>query len=474
MSTQSRKRRARCSLELHGSTYRIVYSWEGRGRVRCRTPFNRDDADKAFRLADLMRDLLAARRDPRVDLAGMPLSFTPSIHESSAHVTESTLDALAASAAPAEERGTTECEEGLAPNAATRVLTIDGYYRRWVARMVYPAVRKAQERDYRRHFEGYILPRVGRLPITEFTASALCDVRDDLVSNGGQNGASLSRKYVRNILGASMRAMIRAALDDGLLQANPYSSKRWAVWPKSSTGVNEGGEADPFTPEERDRILAWFRDRTYGVRGVTRLHPAFLGWVTVQFHAGLSPSEASGLQWGDVDFDPTRPFVIVRRSYHLGRYNEPKTRRRRRTAVIPPDLAELIRALQPLAMREDLPLFPNTHGVPIEPKSFAHWYRGLRALKIRVRGAYAMKDTFVSIALMSRTDPQWLEQQTGVALQTLKAHYARYFPGIGQQELAKMSAYEKSTLTPALTPDERESEVPDGEKTAERRRIRDL
>jgi hypothetical protein len=36
----------------------------------------------------------------------------------------------------------------------------------------------------------------------------------------------------------------------------------------------------------------------------------------------------------------------------------------------------------------------------VDPHSFtAHWYRCLRALGIRVRGLYATKDTFVSLAM---------------------------------------------------------------------------
>src|SRR5262249_52770768 len=103
---------------------------------------------------------------------------------------------------------------------------------------------------------------------------------------------------------------------------------------------------------------------------------------------------------------------------------------------------------KPLIPREDDTLFPNMNGKPIEPKSFAHWYRYLRALGIRVRGAYAMKDTFVSLALMTpNVNLQWLEEQTSVALPTLKAHYARFYPGVSR-ELARSDAHEKRGTQP--------------------------
>jgi integrase len=465
MSARSETRRKRCSLELHGKAYRIVYSWAGCGRVRCRTPWGRDEVDRAERLVDLMAYLLEGAIDPRSALRDVEgLVFTPRLDAA-------TIDDLASMS--------DVCAASPEPNAGSpgrgRPLTIADFYHRWVAPMVAPAVRRAQERDYRRHLEGYVLPRIGGLPIRDLTASALCDLRDELLTRGGEGGAALSRKYVRNILGASLRAMVRAANDDGLFESrpNPYASQRWRNWPRTAER-DEGGEADPFSPEDRDRILSWFRERTYGVHNRAHAHPAFLGWVMIQFTAGLSPSEASGLLWGDVDSDKARPFVIVRRSYHLGRYNEPKTRTRRRTVVISPELAALIEELRPLVPLETDTLFPNTNGKPIEPKSFAHWYRCLRALKIRVRGAYAMKDTFVSIALMAGSDAQWLEQQTGVALPTLKAHYARYFPGVAQQQLARIAAYERGTLTPALTPEQAESDRQEVQSDAKTQKIQRL
>ena len=48
---------------------------------------------------------------------------------------------------------------------------------------------------------------------------------------------------------------------------------------------------------------------------------------------------------------------------------------------------------------------------------------------------------------------QWVERQTGVALETLKEHYANWYPSVGRSELAKIGAFEKNPgITPALTP----------------------
>lgn len=66
---------------------------------------------------------------------------------------------------------------------------------------------------------------------------------------------------------------------------------------------------------------------------------------------------------------------------------------------------------------------------PIEPKAFSrHWYDCLRALGIRQRGMYCMKDTFVTMALSVGVKIAWLEAQTGVAYETLRRHYGRWMP----------------------------------------------
>lgn len=55
-----------------------------------------------------------------------------------------------------------------------------------------------------------------------------------------------------------------------------------------------------------------------------RPHAPFYAYVHTLFWTGMRPSEASGLQWRDVDLDAGR--LYVRRSYHLGSYSTPKTK----------------------------------------------------------------------------------------------------------------------------------------------------
>ncbi len=76
-----------------------------------------------------------------------------------------------------------------------------------------------------------------------------------------------------------------------------------------------------------------------------------------------------------------------------------------------PRTVRLLRELVALESDPDAYLFTTTEGLPIEPKSFSvHWYRCLRELGIRVRGLYATKDTYVSLAMSKGVVPAFLEQ----------------------------------------------------------------
>jgi len=222
----------------------------------------------------------------------------------------------------------------------------------------------------------------------------------------------LSVKYVKNIISGSFRAMIKQTKIDEHITRDVFAGLKWPNW--------RPPDPDPFTDEERTRILAWYRTKRFGfhcgpqgdVRRL-RLHPAFYSFVHLLFWTGMRPSEAAGLQWGDIDLAGHR--LHVRRSRHLYDYGAPKTQSADRWVELFPDTVRMLGELRPLRIEPTTPVFTNTIGNPVEPKAFErHWHAGLRILGIRPRGLYCTKDTFVTNALRVGAKIAWLEQQTGV------------------------------------------------------------
>src|SRR5262245_55842521 len=74
--------------------------------------------------------------------------------------------------------------------------------------------------------------------------------------------------------------------------------------------------------------------------------------------------------------------------------------------------------------------------MPIRNATFwGTWTRCLQDCRIRHRGIYALKDTFVTHTLATAEESgeverlaAWLVRQTGVRLDTLKRHYERWWP----------------------------------------------
>lgn len=289
-------------------------------------------------------------------------------------------------------------------------------------------MRKALAKDYRHHSRHW-MDRIGDIPMDQLRPADVRGLQADLLAT------KLSPKTVKNIISGSFRAMIQQAVVDELVTRDLFLGLKWPKW--------RPPEPDPFTPEERDRIVEWFRTKRFGFHpGIhhrddrMRPHAPFHVYVHLLFFSGLRPSEASGLQWGDVDLHRGR--LHVTRSRHLYEYGAPKTASAERWVQLFPATIQLLRELQPLKITPDTPVFTTTTGTPIEPKTFsAHWYRCLRALEMRQRGLYCTKDTFVTIALQHNVKIAWLEAHTGVSYATLRKHYGRWLPGGDEAELRR-------------------------------------
>jgi integrase len=328
--------------------------------------------------------------------------------------------------------------------------TLRAYAAAWLEERL-PFIRRGQARDYRRHLRRYILPRLGTMPLGALAPSDVRGLQVELLTVGPPHAphprrgpASPQRplkvKTVKNIVNGTLRAMLKAARRDGLVGYEQFTTLFDLEWPTITVP-----DADPFTAEELERLEAWFARATYKVRWDGYVPwPAYAAFVDLLAWTGMRPSEAAGLQWGDIDLAAARLFV--RRSRHLGAYGEPKTRGARRTVELRPETIERLRTLCPLHVTPALAVFPHTDGEVIEPNAFLrHWYAAQRACAIRVRGLYALKDTFVSNAL-SATPPvpiTWLEEQTGVRYATLRQHYARWWPAA-----VATSPYANFRLTP--------------------------
>jgi integrase len=315
----------------------------------------------------------------------------------------------------------------LAPVAGSSGPTIATFFPDWIA-TTEGSVRPALTRDRRRHFATYIAPD----PIADLSLASLRPMDVQLFQGrlrqrvSTRTGRPLSEKTVVCVIGSTLRALVRDATVQDLVLRDPFVGLTWKTW--------KIPPADPFTPEEWDRIATWFAGRTFQRKLVWRQHPAFHGYVFFLRWHGARPSEAAALTWDNIDL--RQGIAYIEASYHYRAVCDPKTRAARRSIELHPEMLTLFRELRPLRPAPGQIVFPNMDGRHIRNATFWDiWTRCLQDCRIRHRGIYALKDTFVTHTLIAAEETgeverltAWLVRQTGVRLDTLKQHYARWWP----------------------------------------------
>jgi integrase len=157
--------------------------------------------------------------------------------------------------------------------------TVKEYYDNWIKTKIEPLFRRSKIRDYKQHFNAYILPKFKDTRLLAIGVGELTAFRVELLNR------DLSVKTARNIIDSSFRAMYRdARAEIEVLQGrDPFLDIQWPRVKRQ--------KPDPFTPEEKQKILAYFLE----------YEPFYYPWVLLAFMVGARPSEASGLLRTDVN-----------------------------------------------------------------------------------------------------------------------------------------------------------------------------
>jgi integrase len=252
-------------------------------------------------------------------------------------------------------------------------LTVNEFYKSWIETKVEPLVRRSWIRDVSLHMNKYILPEFGEKRLTEVSVFALRAFQSKLITRG------LGVKTVRNVIDSSFRTMWGDARQDisEIQDKDPFAV---LVWPRL-----EREPPDPFTLEERDRILAYFVQNDF----------FYYPWVLTLFLTGMRPSEAAALKWPDVDLEAGT--ISIQKSVYLGRRAAGKTRHSLRLIKVEATVIEALKLLpsRALGLKE---VFVNKFGDPLIAKKWAerYWSTVLDKLGIRHRKFYATRHTFIT------------------------------------------------------------------------------
>lgn len=195
--------------------------------------------------------------------------------------------------------------------------------------------------------------------------------------------------YARRIL-QGLNGMGKWAKEEEIIPSNPFHGLSIAV-PKNEA------QDDPiefWTRDERDRIIEAFRGSRY--------YSHYARLVEFLFFTGCRPSEAIGLQWGDVDRDcrslTFRGAITEDEEGQLRRKDGLK-RQKKRSIRLSPRLTKLLSEAD-RGGAEDL-AFPSPHGGPIRWNNFNNraWRSILLGLGLDNLSPYSTRHTMISLAL---------------------------------------------------------------------------
>jgi integrase len=251
--------------------------------------------------------------------------------------------------------------------------TVQEYFDKWIKNKIEPLFRRSQIRDYKQHFNAYILPKFKDTRLLAVGTGDLTAFRVELLGRG------LSVKTARNIIDSSFRALYRDARaeTEELKGRDPFLDIQW---PRAKRQ-----KPYPFTPEEKQKILAYFLEH----------EPFYYPWVMLAFMVGTRPSEASGLMVADINVETCE--ISINKSRHLKADGPPKTGKSERIIHVPAEVIEALLTLPSFQLGARR-VFLNKFGDALDGNQWAkdYWPRVLKALGITPRKFYCTRHTFIT------------------------------------------------------------------------------
>jgi integrase len=316
------------------------------------------------------------------------------------------------------------------PDEVSTGLSVGDYLKRWHARRSPfrpdgSVVQEAELHPSTWMHDGSVLkrltPALGALQLGDLTVGRCRDYRKALQDEG------LTGKTITNILGVLHKAMADA-VEEALIDVNPVPRlSRWA-----RRGQAHRSTADPLTADEVQAFLAEV--------------PAACGDLyRVWFRTGWRPSEIVAVRFEWLDW--RRSTVVLRRG-RIPRWGgveaPPKTGEREVDCSYDPEIFAAFerRRRASLTTGHRDYVFTDSEGRPLSQDALHKrvWLPTLRRCGLRPRGQYAIRDTFISLALSAGEDPGWVAQVCGTSEQMIFRHYRKFVPSLRRADGRRIAA----------------------------------
>ena len=297
-------------------------------------------------------------------------------------------------------------------------ITLEHYADRWLY-MIENTIKPRTLASYSGTLRLHLLPAFGTWRVQYLDKGTIKRLLADKLTAG------LSRNTVR-ILHATLRALLAAAVDDGVIPANPAEKlgrQLRLVMPKATRQE----EIKAMTREQRQLFLQTAAQET------PKYHPLFVALAGT----GMRLGEALALQWEDVNLEARE--IRVARSVSRGRVDTPKAGHGR-LVDISQRLAEMLRQLEQQraaqALAQGWPevpswIFSTRACTPMDESKVR---RAMRKVLIaaglpRHFSPHCLRHTYASLMLQQGESLTYVQRQLGHASINLTADtYGKWLP----------------------------------------------
>lgn len=281
----------------------------------------------------------------------------------------------------------------------------------------YSASRKNQvsPATFGKHFQGHVPRAIEKLPTQDINHAT--QIQDFLLETRTPNAA---KRLLIEFNAACSWAVTRKLID-----SNPFSGLTAEIKVPKYSWRN----IDPFSSEERDRIIAAFDTE----------RPEYADFVRFAFWTGARLGEIVGLQWGDVNSDCSEIYFSATFNQKHGR-QQTKTKESRRFPCNE-RLQELLKQLQPSTPNPHDVVFKSPEGTEIKLDRFLRIWLGRQNNSgtfspgivsrlvacgeiRRYRKPYAMRHSFISNCLTAGIPVAQVSHWCGNSIQTIHQHYS--------------------------------------------------
>jgi integrase len=297
-------------------------------------------------------------------------------------------------------------------------ITIASYSERWLT-LLAASVKARTLESYNSTLRRYLLPAFGATKVRQLAKGQVKTFLAAKLTTG------FARDTVR-IMHATLRAMLNAAVDDGVILANPADrlGRQLRLVPSKATRQEN---IKSFNRDQVERFLAATREKE------GRLHPLFL----LLARTGLRLGEALALQWDDFDFAGRE--IRVERALFGREITTPKSGHGR-TVDMSRQLSEALGRLQAARKAEklrlglqELPLwvFASRVGTPLDHANVEKAFkRVLKAADLPMHFTpHCLRHTFASLLLQQGESPAYVQRQLGHAsIQLTVDTYGKWLP----------------------------------------------